>query len=345
MNNINFLEKQIDIQNGIINDLIKKLPVPKPKPVHVSLGKALFSYGVNFLDHQKRRLFRVLIRHGILSAEVFDSPEPIVPESITLSSLRQYLINSPGYHKKTICFFVHHDQKNEVSNEDYLYIDHLVCFCDLVFITNSVLPEKDLDRVKKKCRLVIKRPNYGFDFGAWKDGLYIFGFEQLKIYEQLLLVNNSCYAPVFRLEHVFSAMDDAGVDFWGMTGQPENHNFPEHIQSYFMVFSNAVLSDPCFELFWRRVNYELVIKNVIYRYEVLLTAYFRSFSYKYGAFCRVRRGSYDNKKDHDIIYILYHDPLYLVEQGMPLIKKKSSLSLDQYYKLLHILYNDDPAGA
>jgi hypothetical protein len=358
---MNYLEKQIDIQNGIINDLIKKIPAPKQKPVHASLYAAAFSFMIDFLKHQKRRLFRLLIKFKIFDNKILDKPEPVKPESLILDTLKRFLDSEISYRKKTLCFFVHYNQNNQtdkITQEDYLYIDYLRLFCDVVFITNSALPENDFNKIKEKSLLIIKRPNYGFDFGAWKDGLDIFGFEQIKTYEQLILANNSCYAPVFRLEHVFSVMDNTNADFWGITIQPGDHNFAEHIQSYFMVFNKNLVSDPCFESFWRRVKYELDIKGAIYHYEVFLTGYFHSYNYKYGAFfnqitgpgvftSRRSRGIPPSPlhKDYDITYALYHDPLFLTEQGMPLIKKKSSLPLDQYYQLLDRLKQTAPLKA
>ena len=78
-------------------------------------------------------------------------------------------------------------------------------------------------------------------------------------YDELALINDSVFGPVYPLEPIFNEMGDRDLDFWGITkhgefknidGLTKNGIFPEHIQSYFFAFSNRMVLHPEFKKYW-----------------------------------------------------------------------------------------------
>ena len=71
------------------------------------------------------------------------------------------------------------------------------------------------------------------------------------------MANDSCYAPLFPFEEMFSAMSKKPLDFWGATSsdsgiKKEDENVYcrfNHIQSYFVVFKPAVFNSDIFNKF------------------------------------------------------------------------------------------------
>jgi lipopolysaccharide biosynthesis protein len=124
--------------------------------------------------------------------------------------------------KKRIICYVHYDSRNIVDNHD---IKMTMCLSrlssELVFITNSILSQRELNKVKPFVSNIIQRDNKGYDFGAWRDALNQYGLDAMGEYDQLVLVNNSVFGPLYDLENAFAEMDGKNVDFWGITLYPE----------------------------------------------------------------------------------------------------------------------------
>jgi lipopolysaccharide biosynthesis protein len=324
-----YFKRQLDIQNKIINKLAENVGTQKPPK-----DKIFYTISES-IKHNKRRLFRVLAACNIIRLD--GAMAPLSIGRVDTGCIKGYLNNTIIYENTNIAFFVHYDPLNVISDEDFEYIGRLKeVAAGVVFITNSVLPNRYIDKMEERCLLVISRPNYGFDFGAWKDGLSIFGFEELKKYGGLILANNSCYPPLFSLKHVFAEMDKRGAGFWGMTVYPDNIKYKRHVQSYFMVFNKSLIGNECFKTFWGNVDYELNIKNVILKYESELTAYLQSAGFGYSVFNNDTELFV--KKDVDL---LRENPLFLVERGFPFIKKKSIITLDQYHGLVKKISRHD----
>lgn len=160
----------------------------------------------------------------------------------------------------SICLFAHFDAQGEVKENVLYYLKSLAKFTDIILISTSEhLPDEVIEKVKHYCRSIIVKNNYGYDFGAWKTGLDYLG-SKLQDYEQLILVNDSVYGPLFDLESIFTKMKH--YDVWSMT---DNHEIEYHLQSYFMVYRKKAFTHPLFIDFWEHfkvyLNKQILIEN------------------------------------------------------------------------------------
>ncbi len=165
--------------------------------------------------------------------------------------------------------FVHWDGAGEVRPHVLDYVRSLKdAGLSVLFVSNAgVLRPDALDAVKALCAGVLIRRNYGYDFGAWREG-----FEQLGLpredTEFAVMANDSVYGPLRPVKEIVDRLDFTQADAWGCT---ETWQTRYHLQSYFLAFSRAVLASPAWQRFWAGVRSTPSKTLVIQRYEIGLS--------------------------------------------------------------------------
>lgn len=238
--------------------------------------------------------------------------------------------------KKRIAFYVHYNKDNTLSKLDIdSLIEYKKIFDDIILISNSNLDKKNIEILSRVTTKVWLRENIGFDFGGWKYGLEKFGFEQLKNYDQVALINNSTLPPVFDLRPVFNKMESKNLDFWGITLFPELKNvkylgsrgISEHLQSYFIVFEKKVVISGAIKDFFDNLKETNTFKNAVKNGEVRLTSFMKKLGFSYAPFineCYYISNYLCN------FSIPYEKPSSLVLLGSPFVKKKSFDYMDVF---------------
>ncbi len=230
--------------------------------------------------------------------------------------------------KKKIAFFVHFDKDNILSKEDIYYIRKLKeVMNSVIFITNSNLAEDSLKLIEKYVDKVIKRENIGFDFGAWKDGLNEFGYNNLESYNQLYLINNSCYGPIYDLNTVICDMEEEKTDFWGITFFPyssdgsyiNRDHIDEHTQTYFMAYNKNVFLSESFKKYWDEMKELKEFKDAIAEGETKLTHYLKENGFSYSVYIKESELLMRYLNNYSL---LYEKPLDYLLLKNPFIKKK-----------------------
>lgn len=241
--------------------------------------------------------------------------------------------------KSRLGIFVHYDKDNIVSNEDMTTINILSSFLSqTVFVTNANLDQKELDKVRLKGCQVKKRKNLGFDFGAWRDVLLEYGQEKIEQFDEIVLVNNSCYAPLFDIREIFAEMEDKDLDFWGNTifpyysdGRYLHKNYiPEHLQSYFIVFNKKVLQSGAFWRFWKNVPNYGNLTDVIANCETQLTKALSEAGFSYQPYIRE---TYYMSRFLNNYSIPYKKPTSLLLLKSAFVKKKCYQYMDSEEKI------------
>lgn len=230
--------------------------------------------------------------------------------------------------RKRLLIYVHYSKEELLSEEDLKTIDKFSTMCsNIIFVTNSRLKEKDLDKIRDYTTHILCRENKGFDFGAWKEALLKYGRAYVEEYDELILLNNSCFAPVFDLQEMFSKMEKKNLDFWGNTVFPYSPDgtyigkecIPEHLQSYFMVFNKSVLKSKVFWEFWENVlNYTKLI-DVVANCESQFTKVLKDAGFVFEPYIKE---TYYLSRFLNNYAIPYEKPSTLVLLNDPFIKKK-----------------------
>lgn len=198
----------------------------------------------------------------------------------------------------------------------------------LAITINGVPAKSDVDELEKYSDMVFIRDNVGFDCGAYKDTLETYiGWEKIVDYEELLLLNDSCFGPIYPLSDVFETMDKRKLDFWGITeqtpirsGRYSKEVLPYHIQTYFLVVRKRILKDAAFWKFWRDVKLSNEYGETVANFELKFTQYFNHLGYLSGAY--IDCGAFCKSIDETEAYVFMDSYRLISEHKCPFLKKK-----------------------
>jgi rhamnosyltransferase len=232
---------------------------------------------------------------------------------------------------KRILFFVHYNKYNDLADYVIYLLDNIKqIFSRIVFISNSNLNDQQKFKLTGLYNSLIIRENKGFDFGAWKDALLQEGWNNLATYDNVTLMNDSCFGPFYGMGNIYNRMEQMSIDFWGISGHTAmnygmpitDDPIPEHIQSYFICFTKKIINDDVFQNFWKSLSYEKNIKIVIQKYESQLTPILKKNGYNYAVLI----------ESGDEISISFSRPDLFIINEAPLVKIKS------FYSFSNLLY-------
>jgi len=118
----------------------------------------------------------------------------------------------------------------------------------------------------------LPRPNSGYDFGAWRDGLASL---DRAAYDEILCVNDSVYGPLADLGPSLASARTTEADLWGMvvSEQAARRGAPRHrhVQTWFFGGRRRLLESDAWDRFWAAVEPQASKQDVIERYEVGLS--------------------------------------------------------------------------
>ena len=248
--------------------------------------------------------------------------------------------------KNRLCIFVLYDPDG-IADDCVLYLLNAIkCHVNyLVVVCNGKMQDDSIVRLNSICEELIVRENEGFDSGAFKDTLINYlGWEKVTSFDELILMNDSCFGPIYPFDEVFSKMEDI-ADFWGITAQNEIalaepnvfHEFernvlPYHIQSYFFVICKRMLQSNDFRRFWETFIEPKTFMQAVILYELRFTEHFNLLGYSSAAY--VDNSRYASDPGSNYVYIISDSFRLLSENKLPLIKRKAFFN-DNKYKYLN----------
>lgn len=247
--------------------------------------------------------------------------------------------------KRRLAIYAAYDSKGLVDKADLYYIQALKEVADnIIYIADNELVAGEAEKLSRDVSVVMASSHGEYDFGSYKRGFfYAKEHNLLQDIDELILCNDSCYAPVYPFKPVFDKMQKEKCDFWGVT---ENIEFSPHIQSYFMVFHPQVFKSPVFQNFMANITAQKTVLEVIAKYEIGLSQILTKahFSYKsYIPYPKQFPLPLKGAKN------LTSCPVWMVKQGSPLVKKKSfkeKISNEEgFFKLKKVIKNLNPALA
>ena len=169
---------------------------------------------------------------------------------------------------KRISLVAGYDSKGVIHD----YVIHLVqCLSrisQVYYFCDNDLTEGEGAKLEGLATICGARRHGRYDFGSWGEMIDQIGWQGIAQFDELVLVNDSCYGPFYDLSVVFDRMNSRPCDFWSMTGSRE---ISFHLQSYFLVFKRPVVADLDFKKFWSQISEEFSYENVVIKYEVGLS--------------------------------------------------------------------------
>ena len=153
-----------------------------------------------------------------------------------------------------------------------------------VVVSNAPLRDEDRARLALDTHLVIERPNVGYDFGGFREGILTL-FERGVRPRLLVVMNDSLWFPLRTDCDALARCRQAPEDVFGflLNGVPRFGVSRDYVQSYFLRFSPRLLASADFLAFWRDMplidNKHLVVR----RLERGLSRHFARRGYTLGA--------------------------------------------------------------
>lgn len=193
-----------------------------------------------------------------------------------------------------------------------------------IVVSNIPLSDDDSRQIRELCWLVIERPNFGYDFGGYRDGV-LKALGLLERIERLVLLNDSAWFPLPGSTDWLDEAAERQLDFVGAAsnfGHPRvdardyksirwsystsHKNF--HYCSYALMFSGRILGDPRFFKFWKRFPLTNDKKVTVRRGEIGLSQWVMSNGFTHGSTLELKR------LDQDIASLSEEDLRVAVEQ-------------------------------
>lgn len=128
-------------------------------------------------------------------------------------------------------------------------------YCPLV-ISNSPLSDRDRERLSTESWRVVERPNFGYDFGGYRDGILLLEDWSVRP-SSLILKNDSIWFPAREHDETLTRLESLPSGFCGVLtlGSDAYSRHPRHrepfLGSFFLLFKAEALKHPGFRRFWR----------------------------------------------------------------------------------------------
>ena len=244
-----------------------------------------------------------------------------------LRHLRNTKRSSLSYNGKKALVYVIFESEARLQEYKLRFLQALAPLVDdVIVVVNGQLHDDDINTLGVYGK-VLTRDNEGYDTAAFREGIFAFGKDKLKDYDQLLLVNDTNIGPMRDLSQVFQEMADKQLDFWGISFGEEQEDvtkenpygyIPKHLQSYFLVIEKLMLNDDDFYEYWTHLTDTDSRDKAIGRHETRFTKHFADLGYRFDAVVQEYEDS-----------AMYIHPLKMLKAGSPLVKYTALKNYDE----------------
>lgn len=158
----------------------------------------------------------------------------------------------PNMSSRCCAVLVHFDTRAELSDYVLVYLDQLRAAGWRTWLISNApsLSRAAVEQAKPHVARILRRNNFGYDMGAYKDG--IIDVIERAAPEQLVICNDSVYGPIRPLGPILERARSEAGDVWGMT---DSHQISYHLQSYFILFNRRAIDHSAFGQFWCKLPY------------------------------------------------------------------------------------------
>lgn len=145
-------------------------------------------------------------------------------------------------------------QPGGIAASTFFTCRHLVAngYSPLI-LSNAPLDAEDRHRLAETAWIVAERPNHGYDFGGYRDGLRMIREAGLDP-DAVILMNDSTWFPLRASDTTLANLDARDAPFSGLSFkyEPRIGRGQSHMESHFLRFSRKALKSRTVESFWSR---------------------------------------------------------------------------------------------
>ncbi len=227
---------------------------------------------------------------------------------------------------KRIAIYAFYDAQQRVDRYvPYLLQDLKENVEKIIVVVNGTIEPEEKKKFFPMADQVMERENSGLDIWGYREGLLSIGWDALSEYDEVVLLNNTVYGPVYPFSEMFSDMETKELDFWGITRHSrlvektkdgEESVVPEHIQSYFMVFRKRLMENLEVQQYWENLPLFQNYEEAVYLHEIPFTERMVKLGFRWDVYMRVP--DLEEKNAYPLLFY----PKDLVERGCPIIKRR-----------------------
>lgn len=120
-------------------------------------------------------------------------------------------------------------------------------------VSNAPLGPDDLQALAGRSWMTMVRPNIGYDFGAYRDGIWMLSSRAERV-ARILLLNDSIWLPITDDDRMIHEMETASPGLSGpvFVARAERSRRNAHFQSYLLGLDGQVAAHPVLAAFWQR---------------------------------------------------------------------------------------------
>jgi hypothetical protein len=222
-------------------------------------------------------------------------------------------------------------QPNNLSNSTLWTCQHLIKsgYAPLI-VSNTPLQPSQLQLLKSHAWRILCRPNVGYDFGGYQDGIRFLNLQNLDL-DALIVMNDSIWFPLYEGDTTIQRMEDSPEDFLGL----QAHKRPSHrllkckkpkkqyfLESYFWLFKRRALCSDAFKQYWHNYKASSSKYHTVRNGEHSITPYLAANSLSY-------RGLITMDGVVDWLAHLPNDALYLALDQTSSCDPEYKFALDQ----------------
>lgn len=238
---------------------------------------------------------------------------------------------------KILAVFAGYDKDNIIDDYVVYYIKELKKIADIIYVSDCNMLDNELNKISKHCIHLINGHHGEYDFGSYKRG-YLYAKENniLQNYNKIIFCNDSCYGPLFNLDNILNKMKD--YNFGGISISKDlkiaKHDY---ITSFFIIIDKTIFNTSFFNNFISEIKKEEDKMDIIKKYEFGLSKLMIDNNIELKAL-------FDDNGEFNRPYF---NPLSLIEEGYPFLKKHVlekkitvPLNIDELKKIIKIIKNN-----
>jgi hypothetical protein len=150
-------------------------------------------------------------------------------------------------------------------------------------VSNAPISKKDQEQLIPRAWKVMIRPNFGYDFGGYRDAI-LHVLDVVPCPKRLYVLNDSVWFPLQSDSDLVAEVRAQNSDLYGFVlNNRVRSSRRTHVQSYFFSFGPRVLVSPDFRAYWEKLfltnNKDLVIR----RCEIPMTRFFKRLGFSVSA--------------------------------------------------------------
>ncbi|MBU3030906.1 rhamnan synthesis F family protein [Paracoccus marinaquae] len=148
-----------------------------------------------------------------------------------------------------------------------------------VLVSNHPLSPLDHERLRPICSLIIERPNFGYDFGGYREGILTL-LERGACPRALYVLNDSIWFPLRENCDAIDRARASRADLFGLfLNQSARKGGKDYIQSYFYRFGEKLVASQSFQDYWQTMRLMNDKYVVVRNFERGLTRHFQQLGF------------------------------------------------------------------